>query len=116
MKVDELAKTRYNYNKSVIKLHHIKELIKRFRSNKIDYKSYYKYILTNNHYYWNFVNPFYCKFSFCTIENVLKFLVLKNLIRKQKYKINIDIERKQNYNIYYYYLYKEVKNVKRIIV
>ena len=34
MKVDELAKTSYKYNKSVIKLHHIKELIKRWKMLK----------------------------------------------------------------------------------
>ena len=63
MIIDELAKTRYEQNKKLVKLSKIKELIKKLKSNKIDYKSYYEYILTNNHYYWNFVNPFYCKIS-----------------------------------------------------
>ena len=109
MILDELAKTRYKQNKKIIKLSNIKNLIKDFKNNKIDYKSYYKHILTNNGEYWHFVNPYYCKPSFCTVENVVKFLVLKNLIKKQHYKITkVDIIRKQKYNTYYYYFTKEV--------
>lgn len=109
MIIDKLAKMRYEQNKKLIKLSTLKKLIKRFKSNKINYKEYYKHILINNSHYWNFVNPYYCKPSFCTAENVLKFLVFKNLIKKQHYRIKeVDIIRKQNYNVYNYYLSKDL--------
>lgn len=70
-----------------MKLSELKQTIKQFKNNNIDYKEYYKHILLNNCQYWNFVNPNKCKPSFNNNpSNYLKFMILKKLI-KEGYKL-----------------------------
>lgn len=63
-----------------------KTVLKMFKDWDINPFNYYKDILLNNQEYWHFVNPMMCKNSFKTPYNMLKFIVLKRLI-KQGYKL-----------------------------
>ena len=44
-----------------IKLSELKNFIKQFKENNINYFDYYKHILENNCQNYNFVNPYKCK-------------------------------------------------------
>lgn len=63
-----------------------KEVLRMFKDWNISPFDYYKDILLNNTEYWHFVNPMRCKSSFKTPYNMIKFIVLKRLI-KQGYRL-----------------------------
>lgn len=81
-----------------VKLSDVKTAIKRLRAMEINYFDYYSYILLNNDERWHFVNPMQCKRSFRNPYNLLKFLVLKRLI-KNGYKLH---PKRCKYNNWYY--------------
>lgn len=87
-------------NNSNIKLSDVKIAIRRLRSIGINYFDYYSYILLNNNERWHFVNPMQCRRSFRHPYNILKFLVLKRLI-KNGYKL---YPERCKYNNWYYTL------------
>lgn len=72
--------------KNKITISEYKTALKMFKDWDINPFDYYKDILLNNQEYWHFVNPMMCKNSFKTPYNMLKFIVLKRLI-KQGYKL-----------------------------
>ena len=86
-----------------IPLSEYRKVIKALRSWDIDPFNYYKHILLNNTHYWNFVDPMRCKKSFQTACNMLKFHVLKRLL-KQGYRLKA--QRKDRYT-FEYILYKK---------
>ena len=94
-----------------IKLSELKNYIKQFKKNNINYFDYYKHILENNYQNYNFVNPYKCKKSFCNTSNILKFLVLKKLIKKYNYKIVAVYKNEyQNFNTNDYIFKKNTKD------
>lgn len=100
--MNELQKQRILSNSKKITLSKLKNVIKRFKDNNIDYFEYYKQILLNNYEYWFFINPLMCKPSFCSPENILRFMVFKKLI-KQGYKITKVYKSKYNFNFEYFF-------------
>jgi hypothetical protein len=99
--MNELQKERLINNSKKITLSKLKNTIKRFKNNNMSYFDYYKHILLNNYEYWFFKNPMTCKPSFCTPENVLRFMVFKKLI-KQGYKITKVYKGKYNFDFEYF--------------
>ena len=90
--------------KSFIPLSEYKKAINMFKDWNIDIYDYYKHILINNPHRWNFVNPMRCKSSFRTAYNMLKFCVLKRLIKQGYY---LQPHRKDAYTFEYTLTKKE---------
>lgn len=88
------------YNKKYIPLSEYKKALKMFKDWEINPMEYYGNILFENDEKWNFVNPMKCKDSFKTAYNMLKFIVLKRLI-KAGYRLN---PYRGKYNNWYYRL------------
>lgn len=100
--MNELQKQRLHDNSKKNTLSKIKNVIKQFKNNNMNYFEYYKHILLGNYEYWFFINPMICKSSFCTPENVLRFMVFKKLI-KQGYRITKVHKDKYNFNFEYFF-------------
>jgi hypothetical protein len=69
------------YNKTYIPLSQYKNTLMMFRDWNLSPMEYYADILFKNNERWHFVNPMTCRESFKTAYNMLKFIVLKRLIR-----------------------------------